>query len=31
VELVGAEPEVSRELDPGLAHGTYILLRPSAG
>ena len=31
VELVGAEPEVSRGLDPVLAHGAYILLRPSAG
>ena len=31
VELVGAEPEVPRELDPVLAHGAYILLRPSAG
>jgi hypothetical protein len=31
VELVGAEPEVLRELDPVLAHGAHILLRPSAG
>ena len=31
VELVGAESEVLRELDPVLAHGAYILLRPSAG
>jgi len=31
VELVGEEPGVSRELDPVLAHGAGIRLRPSAG
>ena len=31
VELVGAEPGVSRELDPVLAHGVGIRLWPSAG
>jgi hypothetical protein len=30
VELVGAEPGVSRRLDPVLAHGVGIRLRPSA-
>jgi Glyoxalase-like domain len=31
VELIGAEPGVSRELDPVIAHGVGIRLRPSAG
>jgi hypothetical protein len=31
VELVGEEPGVSRKLDPVLAHGVGIRLRPSAG
>jgi hypothetical protein len=31
VELAGTEPGVPRELDPVLAHGAGIRLRPTAG